>query len=87
MFIGATNRTNKPITIMSARTGCKCGQIIGVPIAIPARGTINIKFIASSDANYIDKSKNKQKILFFVNAGGTRTMTVELPLFEFLLHR
>jgi hypothetical protein len=83
--IFVTNHTSRPLTLVGAKTDCSCGAVEGVPLTINAHKKANISFVTSDDVDKLSKSKKKQKILFFVEDSGTKRISAELPIFEFLV--
>ncbi|GHT39060.1 hypothetical protein FACS189427_13290 [Planctomycetales bacterium] len=61
------NKTPNPITLVGARTDCKCGKIENIPVSFLPFSQSQILFVASVGIDKIDKSKRKQKIIFFVD--------------------
>ncbi|MGL4943635.1 MAG: MauE/DoxX family redox-associated membrane protein [Thermoguttaceae bacterium] len=86
VLILATNNTDKPITIVGARTDCKCGKIDNLPVSVRPGMTSTIRFVAAENTDRAARAKRKQTVIFFVDAEGTRKTAAELPLFEFLEH-
>ena len=81
--ITVINHSSHPVTIIGARTGCGCGSIEDIPIVVDSRREIFFKVAENIDR--ISKSKQRQRIVFFVETGGIKKIMVELPLFEFLV--
>ena len=82
-----TNRTDGRIRLVGVRTDCGCGKIEGVPVSIPPRSQAHVLFVADERVDRIEKAKQKQRIVFYVDGEGTRRGFAELPLFEFLVRR
>lgn len=81
------NKTSKPITLVGAKTGCKRGTIKNIPMMVLPHSQSQMLFVADEEADFKEKFKQKQQIVFFLDGGGTQKAVVELPLFEFLAHR
>ncbi len=82
-----SNKTAKPISLMGGKTDCKCGAVEKFPLSIPAFSDAMVLFLASEDVDWNERAKQKQKIVFFIDSGGTQRAAAELPLFEFLARR
>jgi hypothetical protein len=81
-----TNHTGRPLTIIGANAGCSCGTVEGVPKKIDAYKEGYISFVTTDNVDKISMSRKKQKIIFFVDDLGTKRISVELPIFECLVH-
>ena len=81
------NKTAKQITLAGAQTDCKCGTIEGIPLSVSPRSQSHVLFAASEGVDRAEKSRQKQRIVFFVDGVGTKKAVVELPLFKFLARR
>jgi hypothetical protein len=79
-----TNNLSKPITLVAASPDCGCGRVEELPVFIQPRSKASVFFVAFEHADRVVNAKRRQKILFFIDAGGTRKQLVELPLFDFL---
>ncbi|MDR2641319.1 MAG: hypothetical protein LBC74_00830, partial [Planctomycetaceae bacterium] len=80
-----TNHTSRPLTVVGARTDCSCGAVEGVPKKIDAYKEEYVSFVTSDKVDKLPKSKEKQKIIFFVDDLGTKRISVVLPIFECLI--
>jgi hypothetical protein len=79
------NHTSRPFTLVGAKTDCSCGTVEGFPLTVNAHEKANISFVTSDKVDKRFRSKEKQKILFFVEDSGTKQISAELPIFEFLV--
>jgi hypothetical protein len=82
-----TNNMSRPITLVGAKTDCNCGKIEKLPVFVQPGVKTSIFFVTVENADHVIKAKQKQKILFFIDADGTKKYSVELPLFDFLVRR
>ncbi|MDR2644140.1 MAG: hypothetical protein LBC74_15265, partial [Planctomycetaceae bacterium] len=80
-----TNHTSRPLTVVGARTDCSCGAVEDVPKKIDAYAEGYVSFVTFDKIDKLSKSKEKQKIMFFVDDLGTKRISVVLPIFESLI--
>jgi hypothetical protein len=83
--IFVTNHTSRPFTLIGAKTDCSCGAVEGVPLTINAHEKANISFVTSDKIDKLSRSKEEQKIMFFVEDSGTKRISAKLPIFKYLV--